>query len=96
MQPQVADVERVLQYKIYTTESCGFCSAAKALMKEKNIEFREIKLITEDQKLSFKQDGFATVPQIWDSEGNYIGGYNELKSKLNESSSVSGPTFLYE
>ena len=95
MQQQVVDVEKVLQYKIYTTESCGFCSAAKALMKEKNIEYREIKLITEDQKVSFKQDGFKTVPQIWDTSGNYIGGYNELKAKLTESS-VEGPAFLYE
>lgn len=95
MQPQVADVEKVLQYKIYTTESCGFCAAAKSLMQEKNIRYKEIKLITEDQKLSFKQEGFQTVPQIWDHNGNYVGGYNELKSKLMESS-VEGPTFLYE
>ena len=95
MQQQVADAEKVLQYKIYTTESCGFCSAAKALMKEKNIEYREIKLITEDQKISFKQDGFQTVPQIWDTSGNYVGGYNELKAKLSESSD-QGPAFLSE
>ena len=95
MQTQVADVEKVLQYKIYTTSSCGFCAAAKSLMQEKNIEYKEIKLITEDQKISFKQEGFKTVPQIWDADGNYVGGYNELKAMLTESS-VQGPTFLYE
>ena len=81
-------------YKIYTTDSCGFCTAAKMLMNEHNIAFKEIRLLTEDQKRSFRADGFTTVPQIWDSSGSYIGGYQELKMSLSESN--TSETFLTE
>ena len=30
-----------------------------------------------------KQAGMTTVPQIWDNEGRHVGGYNELKERLN-------------
>ena len=29
-----------------------------------------------------KKSGIKTVPQIWDREGNNIGGYSELKTLL--------------
>ncbi|UAW59205.1 glutaredoxin [Roseobacter phage CRP-603] len=30
----------------------------------------------------FKKADIRTVPQIWDIEGNYIGGYQELKEQV--------------
>lgn len=30
----------------------------------------------------FKKSSIKTVPQIWDTEGNHIGGYTELKTLL--------------
>jgi len=29
-----------------------------------------------------KQAGMTTVPQVWDNNGDYIGGYTQLKEKL--------------
>ena len=72
-----------MTYKIYTTDSCGFCVASKMLLNENNIPFKEHRLLTEDQKKSFKAQGYTTVPQIWDSSGVYIGGYQQLKERLS-------------
>ena len=32
----------------------------------------------------FKRANINTVPQIWDTEGNYIGGYTELKKLITK------------
>ena len=72
------------EYKIYTKSGyCGYCDAAKVLMRENNIQFKEVKLVTVEQKKSFRDEGFSTVPQIYDDEGNHIGGYDDLRKKLN-------------
>jgi len=72
------------EYKIYTKSGyCGYCDAAKVLMREKNIRFKEVKLVTVEQKQFFRDEGFSTVPQIYDDEGNHIGGYDDLRKKLN-------------
>jgi glutaredoxin len=30
-----------------------------------------------------KEAGMTTVPQIWDNEGRHVGGYTELKERLD-------------
>ena len=69
-------------WKIYTYNNCSYCNLAKILMMEKDIKFKEIELITTEQKQSFKAEGFRTVPQIYDADGNHVGGYEELRKKL--------------
>jgi len=69
-------------YKIYSTLNCVYCELARSALNENNIEFMEIKLDTTEKKQSFKDEGFKTVPQIYDDEGNHIGGWNELRKKL--------------
>ena len=65
--------------KIYTTNWCPSCVAAKNLLSELNIDFEEINIeeqgITREklQKIS----GQYTVPQIVIND-KYIGGYNQL------------------
>jgi glutaredoxin 3 len=65
--------------QMYTTEWCGYCVRAKALLQSKGIEFDEINL---DDDPRFRQKlleltGGWTVPQIL-IDGEAIGGYTEL------------------
>jgi len=70
-------------YKIYTQNNCGYCVAAKNLLKSKGEQYEEIHLEDNpDAKNKLKQDGLRTVPQIWLDE-EYIGGYVELERKYN-------------
>jgi len=61
--------------KIYTTPYCPFCIKAKQLLKNKNIDFKEIDLSEEPEKfdeMSKKSNGARTVPQIF-VEDTHIG-----------------------
>ena len=77
--------------KIYTTNWCPSCVAAKNLLSELNIDFEEINIeekgITREklQKIS----GQYTVPQIVIND-KYIGGYNELMQYFEETTSNYG------
>jgi len=60
---------------IYTTTYCPFCIRAKQLLKNKNIDFKEIDLSEEPEKfdeMSKKSNGARTVPQIF-VEDTHIG-----------------------
>jgi glutaredoxin 3 len=69
------------QVVIYTTNYCPYCSAAKALLRSKNVEFEEIDVTAdaarrgEMEKLSRRR----TVPQIF-IDGQPIGGYDDARS----------------
>ena len=70
---------------VWSNVGCTFCEQAKTLLKQKGIEYEE-KNIAEGYKI---QDLLAlvpnakTMPQIWLDE-EHIGGYLELRKKLNE------------
>ena len=54
--------------KIYTTPYCPFCIRAKQLLRDKNIDFKEIDLSKEPEKFDEmikKSNGARTVPQIF-------------------------------
>lgn len=65
---------------IYTTNYCPYCSAAKSLLRSKNVEFVEIDVTddparrTEMERLSSRK----TVPQIF-VDGKPIGGYDDAR-----------------
>lgn len=65
---------------IYTTSGCGYCHAAKALLKRKGAPYREID-VTGDPKgraeMTAKANGGYTVPQIWIG-ATHVGGSDEL------------------
>ena len=65
--------------KMYSTRVCPFCAKAKNLLKQKNIDFEEIDITGNDQKLEEleKETGMSTVPQIWIKE-TFIGGCDDL------------------
>lgn len=66
---------------IYTTDYCGYCKRAKALLSQKGITFEEINVEGDDEKRAWliEQTGQRTVPQIFINEKS-IGGYDELSA----------------
>ena len=66
---------------VYTTDYCGYCVAAKSLLKAKGILFQEID-VTKDQELRqevVRRSGRRTVPQIFIGD-EPIGGFTELRT----------------
>ena len=62
---------------------CPHCSSAMGLLRDNRIEVQYYSLNDSKWVLDlFKKSGIKTVPQIWDREGNHIGGYTELKALL--------------
>jgi len=65
--------------QMYTTDWCGYCHRAKALLEARGLEFEEIHM---DGDPAFRAKlldltGRWTVPQIF-VDGRPIGGYMEL------------------
>ena len=65
--------------QMYTTEWCGYCVRAKTLLKQRGLDFEEIRV---DDDPDFRRKlqeltGGWTVPQIV-IDGKPIGGYSEL------------------
>ena len=66
--------------KIYSSNWCTYCNAAKNLLQELNVDFEEINI--EEKNISRQElenlSGGYTVPQIC-INGKFIGGYQELQ-----------------
>ncbi|SCG81675.1 Glutaredoxin-3 Grx3 [Proteiniborus sp. DW1] len=64
---------------IYTFETCPYCIRAKRLLSRNNIEFQEVDITNDEDKLNDleKKTGVGTVPQIF-VDGNFIGGCDDL------------------
>jgi glutaredoxin 3 len=64
---------------IYTKSWCPYCSAAKDLLKKKNVAFTEIPVKSADDQsaMAKKAGGKSTVPQIWVGE-RHVGGCDDL------------------
>ncbi len=65
--------------ELYTTAWCGYCERAKALLRQRGLEYEEIRV---DEQPDFRAKleeltGAWTVPQIV-IDGRPIGGYAEL------------------
>jgi glutaredoxin 3 len=65
--------------EIYTTRWCGYCQAAKALLKRKGVEFKEIDASgsSERQNMIQRANGRMTVPQIFIGPV-HVGGSDDL------------------
>ena len=74
-------------YTIITRDQCNFCDSAKGLLKEAKQGYTEYNVQSDSSRwvLSLiKQAGHKTVPQIFSSDGTYIGGYTELKQLMGK------------
>ena len=62
--------------EIYTSQGCGYCSAARSMLRNMGLDFKEFDLTRDGsgrQKL-IERTGRRTVPQIF-VDGESIGGY---------------------
>lgn len=66
------------QVVIYTTNYCPYCTAAKALLRSKNVQFDEIDVTSDPLRRSEMEQRSQrrTVPQIF-IDGKPIGGYDD-------------------
>ena len=72
-------------YVLVTRNQCNFCDLAKEILKGSGIMYVEYNVQSGSSRWILdllKKAGYTTVPQVWDSQGNYIGGYTELKEAL--------------
>ena len=68
------------QIDIYTSPFCGFCYRAKALLKDKGVDFNEIDVLLHPSKrheMLERAGGRTSVPQIF-IDAHHIGGCDEL------------------
>jgi len=66
--------------EIYTSNFCGFCVAAKRLLKSKGVEFTEYNVGRDAamrQEMMARANGGHTVPQIFIGD-KHVGGCDEL------------------
>ncbi|MDR6263351.1 MULTISPECIES: glutaredoxin 3 [Rhodobacterales] len=66
--------------ELYTTPICGYCAAAKRLLKSKSVSFAEIDVMSNPAKkpeMIKRANGGRTVPQIFIG-GKHIGGFDDL------------------
>ena len=74
-------------YTVITRNQCNFCDTAKALLKGAGQGYTEYNVQSDSSKwvlTLMKQAGLKTVPQIFSSSGDHIGGYTELKEFLGK------------
>ena len=67
---------------IYTSPMCGYCHAAKDLLRRRGAAFREIDVMADPEgrrEMTERSGGGRTVPQILIGE-RPIGGFTELSA----------------
>jgi glutaredoxin 3 len=70
----------VKKIELYSTQTCGFCRAAKSLLDDKGISYKEIDISSDPElrgKMVTKANGRRTVPQIFINDA-HLGGFCDL------------------
>lgn len=66
--------------EIYTKAFCGYCARAKALLRDKGVEFEEYDITfggPDRAEMLQRSNGAATVPQIF-IDNVHVGGCDQL------------------
>lgn len=74
-----------MPYTIISQPNCPSCQKAKALLKDKGLTFQEYDLSDYKNKWLIgvmRKSSLNTVPQIWNHQGEYIGGFEALENNL--------------
>ena len=74
-------------YTIITRDQCNFCDDVKALIRERGFPYTEYNVQSASSKwvlTLLKRSSITTLPQVFDTKGNLIGGYTEMKRLLEE------------
>ena len=70
--------------EIFTGPNCGYCEAAKALLRDSGLAFEEIDLAASPENIEAFQARLPrtrTIPQIF-VDGEHIGGLEDLRLHL--------------
>ena len=78
--------------QIYTTANCAFCLAAKMLLKQKGLDYEEIRVDSDPARLDemFARTRRRSVPQVVIGD-RVIGGYEDL-AEAARSGKLEGAT----
>lgn len=75
-----------MKFKIFTTETCRFCTLAKSALDLRGHDYDEV-TVTPETKAQLVAAGLRTVPQIYHypnaAEAVHIGGFDDLMAWLN-------------
>ena len=77
--------------EIYTTPTCPYCAAAKALLKRKGVAYQETDVSRDPAirvAMTQRAGGRPTVPQIF-IDGQHVGGSDDLHA-LDEQGKLDG------
>ena len=76
------------QITILISPDCSYCHAAKNLLQQQDISYREVDLLKDGERAQqlILQSGQRTVPQIFIND-EPIGGYTELSQLLRNNES---------
>jgi glutaredoxin 3 len=67
---------------IYTSPTCGYCSAAKSLLARKGVAYSEVDVVREPGRraeMVQRANGRRTVPQIFIGE-SHVGGFDDMSA----------------
>lgn len=77
-----------MRIEIFSKENCGYCTAAKNLLRNSNIPYTEQVLnIHFTRELILEKFSTAKTFPVIVVDNYYIGGYNELRKLLEERAS---------
>ena len=71
-------------YTVISRPNCSWCDKAEDLLKFRNIDYQKVDIYEEVWvKTLMLQTELTTVPQVFDTNGFLIGGYEELEMHIN-------------
>jgi glutaredoxin 3 len=72
-------MEDLPKIEIYGTEYCGYCTAARMLLKKKGLNYEDILVSTNAEALAEMRErsGNSSVPQVFIND-QAVGGFDEL------------------
>jgi glutaredoxin 3 len=64
---------------LYTSDYCGYCSAAKRFLAERGVAYEEVDLSGDDdgRQALHERTGRTTVPQIFVGD-THVGGFTDM------------------
>ena len=72
-------------YTIITRNNCKYCDMAKVMLKDHGINFTTYNIEEASSKwvlALLKEANLKTVPQVFATDGSFIGGYRDLETKM--------------
>lgn len=73
-------------FTVYTKDYCPFCTKAKMLLDNLEIPYQEVDFTDNPEKMQeiMQISGMRTVPQIFASETECLGGYDDIEKLHSE------------